>query len=67
MYTCNESFGKQIDDLSAKFKNYCGAACLFFWGDGASHGLRIEAEFIAKEFIDNVEFGHGKVLSYSGN
>lgn len=60
MYPSSDSFGKQVGDLSNTYTNYCGASCLFFWGDGSSHGLRIEAEFIAKEFVDNVEFGHGK-------
>ena len=57
--TTTKTFAEQIADLVGKYKSYCTSNALFYWGDGASTGLRIEAPFLAKEFVDNVDFGHG--------
>lgn len=64
MYTTNETFGKQIDELTTAFTTCSGAFALFYWGDGAKTGLRLEVGFLAKEFVDNVEWGRGGLLSY---
>ena len=66
MYHSDETFAQQIGLLCAIFQSYCGAACLFYMDKNAVFqlkpkvGLRVEASQIGKEFIDNVEFGHGK-------
>ena len=52
--TTTKTFAEQIADLVGKYKSYCTSNALFYWGDGASTGLRIEAPFLAKEFVDNV-------------
>lgn len=49
-----KTFAEQIGDLVGKYKSYCTGNALFYWGDGASTGLRLEAPFLAKEFVDNV-------------
>lgn len=64
MYTTNDTFGQQIDEIVSKWKftTSSGAYALFYWGKGASTGLRLEVGFLAKEFVDNVEWGHGASL-----
>jgi len=55
-----KKFDAQVSDLIDNFEEYCGAACLLYIGTtgiGTTRGVRIEAPFIAKEFVDNVHFG----------
>ena len=67
MYTTDDTFGQQVDRIVSKWKftTSSGAYALFYWGEGASTGLRLEVGFLAKEFVDNVQWGHGALLVYS--
>lgn len=54
------TFGAQIDTLNKKFKRYCAAAALIYYGVGGKYGVRVEAGFIAKEFFEDTRFGCGE-------
>lgn len=57
MSKTDESYVTQISKLAGTFKKSCGAAVLYYWGDGADHGLRLECITVMKEFLNNVKFG----------
>ncbi|KAF9512548.1 hypothetical protein BS47DRAFT_1363099 [Hydnum rufescens UP504] len=55
--TTTETFTEIFTRLAKKYKNYAPAAALFYWDNGATHGVRVEAPSILKEFVDNVAWG----------
>jgi len=55
--TTTETFTDIFTRLAKKYKNYAPAAALFYWDNGATHGVRVEAPSILKEFVDNVAWG----------
>ena len=59
----NTTYVSQMGDLLTKYQKHCGAVCLFWLGAGGRYGVRIEAPFIAKQFIDDVHFGRGEAWS----
>jgi hypothetical protein len=65
MSETSETYVQQITDLASSFSKSCAAAALFYWGDFADRGLRIEASTIMKEFVNNIEFGTGRLSQVS--
>jgi hypothetical protein len=57
--TTTETFTDIFTRLAKKYKNYAPAAALFYWDNDSTHGVRVEAPSILKEFVDNVAWGKG--------
>ena len=59
--TTTKTFTELFVGFSDKYKNYAAASALFYWDNGSTHGVRVEAPSILKEFVDNVAWGSGKL------
>jgi hypothetical protein len=52
--TTTDDFNVIVERLLRKYARRAPAAVLFYWNNGSTWGVRVEAPSIFKEFIDNV-------------